>query len=129
MASPVEGLDDLRRMFKEFGNATFRSKMRSSMKTNLGPVKEEAEFNAPYLTGALERSNRIKSISKRYWFGVDIVSDAKNFPDQYYGAFQEWGSLHNEAQPYLRPAAETDGPAAIDNVIKDALKEIDRIAK
>lgn len=118
----------IQKMFKELGNAKTRSIIRDSMKRHLKPVKEEAEFNAPHDTGMLEKALRIKSISKRNWFGVDIVIDKVNFPDQFYGAFQELGSIHNERQPYLRPAAITDGPQAIDAVINDVIKRVDDVA-
>lgn len=69
------------------------------------PVMNLAKINAPYLTGTLQKSIHIEATATGVTVGTDLV----------YAAAQEFGrpEINLPAHPYLRPAIDAAGPAAV----------------
>lgn len=85
-------------------------------KTAAEYVADLAQQLAPEHTGALKASKRVEGSNGRY-----VVSFGAGLPDAR-ARFQEYGTAHMPAQPYLTPAARAiDVAAAIRDAIRAAL--------
>lgn len=67
-------------------------------------IEAHAKANAPVDTGTLKNSIQAIRVGKAHWkviVGVD------------YGIYVEYGTVHNAAQPYFRPAIQAVRPEFI----------------
>jgi HK97 gp10 family phage protein len=67
-------------------------------------VQHRAQSAAPVRTGALARSIRAEATGNEITVGTPVR----------YAAFQEYGTVHTPAAPYLRPALEASTKTIVD---------------
>ncbi|WP_459558349.1 HK97-gp10 family putative phage morphogenesis protein [Lacunimicrobium album] len=94
------------------------------MKTELKPLKEEAEFQTPVDSGEMEESYKIVTKSREKWIGADLVLQTK---DVFYGRFVEFGTQFQEPQHPMGNASTNEGPTVAENIaekIRDKISSI-----
>lgn len=94
-----------------------RKGVRKALRESSMAVRKEARKYVPERTKALRKSIKFK-VSK------DGLSSVVR-PTLYYGTFVEHGTKRQEAQPFMRPAAEAERPRfpkRISKDVHDALK-------
>lgn len=151
----VEGLKDLEKNLRKLSHATQRNVLRRVGKNALTPVIDEAEGNAPELSGALksgalvttkrprgvksENANRFRR-AKRFGASTSLArtyANGSSEPVTIYGGFgmhpqamqQELGNENHAPQPFLRPAWDK-GKSGVLAAVKRGLKiEIDKSLK
>ena len=113
---------------KKLANKAFRKGLRTGAKriaadarplapVHQGPYPPNRKDRKP---GTLKKSIKVRAM-KRSRKGVGIrVSDYYS-GIAYYGAFQEYGTKHQKATPYLRPAFDKNKNAAV-NDLKGEIK-------
>ena len=145
----LEGIGEvdkaLRALEEEFGDKMARSKVLiPAMREALKPVLEQARANAPKDSGDLTKSlivearrptrrdkrskyvtqtdtviAAVTTASGKKLAKMGIKSDARAIA-------QEFGTAHNPAQPYLRPALESNAQTTINNLAGILARRIER---
>lgn len=82
------------------------------------PVLKYARGYAPYYSGDLEASIKIRGLQKskrKNVVGVSVMTNDKSIfeGETYYGGFQEFGTAFMEPNPFLRPAAIAAEPESV----------------
>lgn len=131
----LEGLDDLKRAIQELVGDLKRKVIRAALRDAAAPIARQARANAPVLKkphsyrlpGTLKKSIVTKA-SKRFngqdgEVGVFIAvrkrkglggkAGARNPFDPFYWRFQEFGTAHQKAQPFMAPAFNANAQKAI----------------
>lgn len=104
----IEGLPHMRAQFGELSNKMQRAVMRGALKQTGAIVVKAAKAKAPIMTGKLKKSIK-SSVSVKE--GAQSSVDIGFGKEAYYGSFQEKGTVHHGAHPFLRPALdENHGP-------------------
>ena len=105
---------ELQQQFKALPLAVQRKLLRQSFRQALRPVLTAARAAAPRLTGRLARTLRLRALRRRRGqLGMMVISGTReslNIPadhPSYYPAHVELGTNRMPAQPYLRPAFDT----------------------
>jgi HK97 gp10 family phage protein len=82
------------------------------------PILEQSKINTPILTGNLRRSEKITNFQySNNGASIDIGTNVE------YAPHVEFGTIHQSAQPFLRPAFDEKKVEALKQV-KDSLKAI-----
>lgn len=82
-------------------------------------TQNDAKALAPVLTGTLRRSIHTTNGDDRPFMpGVDLVAEVG--PSVDYGAYVEFGTANQRAQPYMQPAADKNAPRFV-----EALRRMD----
>ena len=117
----IQGLDQLERKLRELELSVQRKALRDGVRLGAELIAEEASRLAPVDTGELQE--RIV-VSMR-----DSESDAKTVVARigparrvFYGIFDEYGTAHMTAQPFLGPAFEAKKEEAL-RVTSEAFTE------
>lgn len=76
----------------------------------------EAQRNAPVKTGYLRSTGYVEPIQDQ---GCEIGFSAD------YAFYPEYGTANMKAQPYLRPAVDTKADEAVNQMAKEATKEME----
>lgn len=148
----VSGLKELDEALGELSEATARNVLKRALARAAEPVLEEAKRRAPVRSGDLKRGlhirtalintvgNREFSQAMRAGLGkaaaVKAMRDARreapgtgSFAEVYVqtgqhpqAVFQEFGTSHHEAQPFLGPALDAKGAEAI-GIVAGALSD------
>ena len=96
--------------------------IREATKAAAEPVLHAARSHAPVLTGDLVASLKIttKTSSKKSSFTARVQAAGQGAKtgndytgDQFYAAFQEFGTSHQPARPFMRPAFDENVDKAI----------------
>jgi HK97 gp10 family phage protein len=87
------------RAMKKKANGAIRRGSRAGSKV----VKPVAQFSAPFLTGKLQQSIKVKALPRsRSYVGTQVTFA---FDDgSFYGGFQEYGTKHNKALHFMQRA-------------------------
>lgn len=151
----VEGLKDLERALAALPKATGRSVLRRALLAGGAPIAEDAERRAPLRKGNLKRSigvstkltKRQKAVHRRYAGTLPPERVAGGFRSQpaksvfvFVGPGslpaavpQEFGTVNHPAQPYMRPAWDTQQDRALAIIVERIGAEIksavERLAK
>lgn len=114
------GFDRLDRQLAAMARGIPEDKMRDALHQGGQVVVEEAKRLAPYDTGRLRDSIRVTDDREGLLYGklnaglsvyigpVGAMEDG----DVYYAKFQEFGTIHMQATPYMRPAIASKRPEA-----------------
>lgn len=114
------GFDQLDRQIAAMARGIPDPKQRAALHQGGQLIVEEAKRLAPYRTGTLRDSIRVTDDREGLLYGkltvglsvyigpVGSVEDG----DVYYAKFQEFGTLHMQAHPFMRPAIAAKRPAA-----------------
>lgn len=129
----IEGLADLQASLRELPKATRRNAGKRALIKAARPMAEEAQRRAPVLFGDLRDSitsgrplaRRQRRLQVRF-ADVEVFVGAGQNPQ---ATLQEFGSVNNPPQPFMRPAFDNNVRGAI-TTIRDVLgDEIQKAAK
>lgn len=122
----VEGLKELQETLKELPGSLPSTVIRKALARAGEPIERAAATMAPKLTGALQRSIRVASkLSRRQRAIYRQQSEYELFVGA--GALvqaitQEFGTIENRAQPFMRPAWEANWRKSLE-IFRAALAE------
>jgi HK97 gp10 family phage protein len=155
MKIEVEGLTDLQTALRELGDPrAIKTALRASLRKAARPMLEAARARVPVDKGDLKRSVKIAAAKGERLdsleFGVVIGIDANEQPARYVvrktksdggrgGTYRdpgvagvapitEFGRPGQAAEPFMRPAFDTEGEATIRRFGEVAGAEIERVA-
>lgn len=116
-----EGFDKLDRQMAKMASGIPQDRQRDVLHRGGQLIVDEAKRLAPVRTGALRDSIRVTDDREGLLYGklngtgmsvyigpVGSVDDG----DVYYARFQEFGTIHRRATPYMRPAIASKRPEA-----------------
>ncbi|WP_298090440.1 HK97-gp10 family putative phage morphogenesis protein [uncultured Sphingomonas sp.] len=116
-----EGFDKLDRQMAKMASGIPQDRQRDVLHRGGQLIVDEAQRLAPVRTGALRDSIRVTDDREGLLYGklngtgmsvyigpVGSVEDG----DVYYAKFQEFGTIHMRATPYMRPAIASKRPEA-----------------
>ena len=90
------------------------------------PIVEEAERLAPKLSGELATDIEAEPGRTNDKTRKVVIGPEK---DDFYGMFQEFGTRHNPAQPFLRPAWDARVEDALNRLIAELREGIEDAAR
>ena len=91
--SKIKGLNELQRRIKKLGAKAEPTMVKEFVKTGL-LIEGSSKRLAPVDKGLLRNSINMRKDGNRVYVGVGA----------HYGAYVEYGTVRNKAQPYLIPA-------------------------
>ncbi|APS52492.1 hypothetical protein AVI51_16650 (plasmid) [Piscirickettsia salmonis] len=109
----VEGLRDLEKQLKQLAPKKIRTLNRRALRKAAEPLEQQMKANAPQKSGAL-----VESIKRRSKKGkgrrtiVNVTVGPTRKID--YAIEQEYGSSHQPARPFIRPALNDNAQTSID---------------
>lgn len=108
----VEGGDKLARELRGLSNRVNRHVQRDALAAGGELIRSQAAARAPRAPGAPDLADHITISTARPDDGsVGVaIGPARGF---YYGGFLEFGTVRQAAQPFLRPAWDSEGPRAL----------------
>ena len=82
-----------------------------------------AQANCPVVSGDLKKSLKVRALKKkRHRYGVMVATSAGWFKGKtFYGAFVEYGTSKKPANPFIRPAFDSESGRA-EMVLRRELK-------
>ena len=132
----------LARKFRKLQSTASRNRVvRRPLSTALTPINKAAKQNAPVLRGYLKKSigKKVKAYPGGVWGGVGprtgqkftfVDENGKKHVPANYAHLVEYGTARTPAQPFLRPALDSQRPTALRilrmGVWKNIEKEIAR---
>ena len=125
----IEGLDELEGKFDELTAKLGRAVLRNAFRKAGRVIEKEARLLAPKDDRDLERGIGTSVSSKPEEVTVDVGVRLRRpgAPARYYG-FQELGTAHHAAHPFLRPALDNKGAEAVRVIASELVPEIRKIA-
>lgn len=133
----VLGLDELARQLKTLPEKLAKNGLRAAVNAGAEVIRKDAANRAPVATGRLKKAIykkqiREKSNNNQQTFFVGARSGKKyrqKNQDAYYWRFLEFGKAKMPAQPFLRPAFDTNKTRAVEAIAKKLKQRIDELAK
>lgn len=136
LSSRIEGFAGLEEALVELEQLTGRTNtgknaVRRGMRKAMKRIEDRAKSLVPVDDGALRdsittknaKARRVKGSAKfERQTGVEIVTGPTGRQEGGYGAFQEFGTVNMPANPFMRPAADSEGERVIGEVA-DVLRE------
>lgn len=123
----LQGLDQFDRALKQLSLVTQGQLLKQAVKKGAELIREEAENRAPRDTGTLAEEEIVSVVageSNAFEATVKIGPSKKAF----YGFFQEFGTAHHAAQPFLMPSFEEKQDEALQVVSDELRKAVEKIA-
>lgn len=131
----VEGFKELeaalRRLPEDIAGKVLRQALRKSVQT----MAEEARAKAPRSDRPGPRGHMADSIAVRNLKGVEGDADIEVHlsigPDtnHFYGLFAEFGTVHQPARPFMRPAFDENAEKTLTQLSNELGKGIERAAR
>lgn len=123
MAVELVGADELGKQFQALANVGKADLLEAIVKAVAEPVRKLAEDRAPRNTGELAGNIIAETLVKRQDVCVVGIGPSK---DAWHGIFQELGTSHHGAQPFLRPSFDErkeESKTGIADGLKEAIEE------
>ena len=100
----------LERKLKRLAPALQKKIVRKGMREAIKPVAADAKANAPVFSGLLQLSIKVKArkFRDRNKFGVKVSTEGLAGVPIFYGSFNELGTRHQPARPFMRPALNSN---------------------
>ena len=117
----IQGIEQLEAKLKKLPLALQRKVLTDAVKQGGEIIRQGAANAAPVLTGQLAANEIISVVaseSNAYYVLIRIGPRRKNF----YGIFEEFGTSHQQAEPWLGPSYEITKELAQQKVVA-AFKE------
>lgn len=153
MVVRLEGVDDLKRALAEAGPHIRKKAVRGALREAGKVIQQAAKAAAPILrvptpyrkAGTVQRNIAVRAskfarrvgdegvyINVRPLRGTARVArygkaGAKNPNDPFYWRFLEFGTKKMAARPFLKPAAESKGEAAISKFMQSVVPQIEKL--
>lgn len=125
-AIEVKGLRELDEALSKLPDELQDKVLRMALRKAAEPVRAGAAERAPRgTTGELAENIVIAMKVPRPGLVIAKIGPAGTV---FYGEFQELGTVHHAAQPFLRPALEEEGPGALLILARQLATGIERIA-
>jgi len=154
MTAEVQGLKELSRAMGMLKKSIATRTAKRALSAGAGPIAKRARKNAPVLQeptatrkkGTIKKNIRVKVRKRRdgqyeatIWvkglgkkkielFKQETGKEGKDNPDDpWYWWFQEFGTAEHPAQPFMRPAFETEKNASLDAIagkLREDLKKM-----
>lgn len=124
----LTGTKELEKALADLGRATGRNTARRALKKSAQIVADEAQILVPVDQGELMDSiivsTKLNSAQRhrKTKGGVDMHVG----PTVYYGHFVEFGTVKQSAQPFMRPAWESNKEKVLGDLGENLWAEIDR---
>lgn len=128
-AVEVSGFKELEAQLRKLPEDLQREALEDAVRDGAAVVRYEAMRLVPVRTGKLKRSLTIRVTKQRNTGGDPRGEVGPSKQEQHIGRFQEFGTAHHAAQPFLRPAIETRAQEVIQlmgDVIRNFLAKLDR---
>ncbi len=138
----ITGLDELKKDLKKLSEKTRKSIVVSSLRSGAVTFRQSARSLAPAKSGILKKAITVKKIRTKDRSIVKFItawtqqrggknavaqgSGTRN--DAYYGHFVEYGTVHQSAQPFIRPAYDIDKSSVTGAITKQMAKRITKEA-
>lgn len=122
MTIHLSGFRELEDRLRRLPETVQRDYMNDAVAAGGELVLAEAVLRAPVEFGDLVESLMLRVTRQRNTGGDPRAEVGPSKEEQHVGRFQEFGTAHHGAQPFLRPALETRGREAI-QVIGDVLRD------
>lgn len=112
-------------LFRELPNRVERQAIRKACRAGAKLICEEARTRAPVKSGVLKRNIKVRAgRRKRAYISMEVITKDGFFKGEaFYGAFQEFGTSHQRARPFMRPAFAATGKKALE-LTRNELKTI-----
>ncbi len=100
----------LERKLKGLVPALQKKIVRKAMREAIRPVAADAKANAPVLSGLTQLSLKVmaRKYRDRTKFGVKVSTEGLAGVPIYYASFNELGTSHQPARPFMRPALNSN---------------------
>lgn len=131
----VEGLSGLEAALRELPTAAGKAVLRRAAVKALKPFDEAWRANAPRLTGQLEESGGVGTKLTRRQARLNRKREDKDSVEVFAGPNnpaavpQEFGTVDQRAQPFMRPAWDATKGEVLANVAEGLGAEIDKTAQ
>lgn len=126
----IEGLSELQEALSELSKTTSKNVLKRALTKAAEPIRDQANSAAPRLSGFLAASITIgTTLSRRQKSQHTKESPVEVFVGPGPSAksiTQEFGAAHHRAQPYMRPAWDSNKRSALDTIAQDIKAEIDK---
>jgi HK97 gp10 family phage protein len=110
----LDGAEKISEILRELPRRVSRKVLLDALKLAAEPIRADASAMAPVEPGAPDLAANIGIMAERSSGEPTIgVGPSKSF---FYGGFQELGTRHHAAQPFLRPAFERNVEQAVKTV-------------
>ena len=127
----IEGLSELKTAIEQLPKATGKSVMRKVLLARAKPIAAAAKSYVPVESGELRDSiiastrlsKRQKRDAKETASYVEVYAGAGPLPHAH---LVEFGSVHNQPQPYMRPAWDNNKGTLLDAIKEDLWTEIQK---
>lgn len=136
MKIKIEGFRELERALAEdLPRATARNTLRRTAVNSMARIERAAKSKVPVDDGTLRDSITTKnakaqrqagSVKFARSTGVEVMTGPTGRQEGGYGAFQEFGTVKMAANPFMRPAADTEGQNVIDEVRDELAAQIEK---
>ena len=126
----IEGLAELQEALAELPKATATNALKRALTNAADPFVQTAQQLAPHMTGKLQTSIKVGSkLSKRQKSLYRKESKVEIFvgPAALRQAItQEFGTVYEKPQPFLRPAWSSNWRGVLDSIAKELADEIEK---
>jgi len=126
----VEGLSELKDALEELPKATGTNVLKRALTKAADPIQAQAESLAPVMTGKLKRSIIVGTkLSKSQKKSATKINQVEIYvgPGQLRQAtLQEFGTVNQRPQPFLRPAWSANVRPALDSIRELLADEIEK---
>ena len=123
----LSGGPDLAKRLQQLPDALSRDVQLAALKAGAEPIRAAAAVKAPRSHGpgphmADDIVIGVTSAAKlekqgRFTETVVVVGPSHTPHDHFYGLFQEYGTAHHAAQPFMRPAFDTEAQASLARIL------------
>jgi HK97 gp10 family phage protein len=133
LEAKLTGTKELNAVLKKLPAAMGRRVLTNSNRAGGRVLKKELELRAPrsteekkrYRKRRLHESVKVTTVAK----GVNFSLVSVHVGSAFYGKFPEWGTKHMPAQPWFRPAYDSQRIAMVVAIQKSLRSNIMRMAK
>lgn len=119
----VSGLKELDQALAELPAAYAKNIMRKAWETAAQPLVDDIKAAAPVATGVLRDSIKVERL------GDETKGQAKmqvGVFGEFYGHFQEFGTIKQPAKPFVRPALDRHREALVERFRRELAASIER---
>ena len=111
----LKGARELYEALSEMEPRLAKKVLRTALRNAARPILAAAKANAPYQTGATRSQLKLRAMKrKKGRVGVIVQTGEGAYKgDVFYASFAEWGTRHQPAKPFMRPAFDTNAVTSI----------------
>ena len=126
MDEDIHGLQELLKSMDELPLSLQKTLIVRALRKGAEPIRARAEELAPIDTGKLKELMMITIADQSASSATAKIGPARK---TFYGGFQEFGTIYDKAQPFLRPAFDEQQEEALRLIGEDLAAGIEREMK